>query len=706
MTNGACPGPLIAKPPMADQIKELFRRWDVSQTGIIPREVLRQILVQLNLTENVLDVYLSTQGQKQQSAEIQYADFVDWVISGCAGLQLIEPKRIAVYLGASQPVHGTHTKLVRALLDAGHDRVFVFLLRWHPERFGISADAGAEQLRKWLADLPPSDLARVHVEVVQHDHLGGSRMRAILGPSADPEVEVCFSRKYETQPERINSDWLPLYTREFPRAKPNFLPEEVDPGGNTAAGTAAFAEALREFREALSDKVSAYRDLQALAHLEQWRPACESAESWRAYLEGLLAGSAGEPFYTPADKAVLDDAFFSDAEVLRVLGALDLPSPAADFLKVPKNQGTFWKKHATSAEEALWKQFCISRQPAVKVQSVAKKKAWSELDAPRRVNQKRYVVLAAPAAHHLAEALVACDPSRMEYFESRWTKFPDGTDNIILGGFDPEDRVSGSDVLFLASFDSNETTLSQLYALQHLCEFAYLKSLTILLAFLPTGTMERTMQPGRVATANSTAKIISALPPSGGARTRVMIYDVHSPPSQFFFTGSCSCTLHTACPLLVTKIGAMDPAQRIDCIAFPDDGAAKRFGKFFKKQMKGVEIVTCCKKRITMTERKVEIFDGEPAGKHVLIMDDLVQSGSTLYECAVELRNSGAKSVSGFVVHAVFPKQCWRRFLRGGDRAVFDRFWLTNSNPAVCDPIPQDDIFEVVDLTPQILKDL
>ena len=54
---------------------------------------------------------------------------------------------VAVYLGASQPVHGTHTSMVKALLEEGHATVFVFLLRWRPERFGVSADAGARALR-------------------------------------------------------------------------------------------------------------------------------------------------------------------------------------------------------------------------------------------------------------------------------------------------------------------------------------------------------------------------------------------------------------------------------------------------------------------------------------------------------------------------------------------------------------------------------
>jgi phosphoribosylpyrophosphate synthetase len=324
---------------------------------------------------------------------------------------------------------------------------------------------------------------------------------------------------------------------------------------------------------------------------------------------------------------------------------------------------------------------------------------------------KKYVVLAAPAADGLAKSLMAAAPDCMKYFPSKWKKFADGTDNITLGGFNPKDEVSGSDVLFILSFDSNDTTMSQLHALTFLTETCFLSSLTILLAFLPTGTMERSLKPGRIATCNTTAKLLSQLPHTGGGRkTRVMVYDVHAPPTQFFFTGSCAATLHTSCPLVATKIRSMSESERIDCIAFPDEGACKRFGRFFKDEFgkDGIELVTCCKKRNVGKEgRVVEIFDGSPEGKNVLIMDDLIQTGGTLYDCAAKLKESGAKSVSGFVVHAVFPDESWRRFLKAGDRGpAFTKFWLTNSNPAVCERIPTDDVFEVLDLAPQVLLDL
>ena len=64
---------------------------------------------------------------------------------------------------------------------------------------------------------------------------------------------------------------------------------------------------------------------------------------------------------------------------------------------------------------------------------------------------------------------------------------------------------------------------------------------------------------------------------------------------------------------------------KIDCIAFPDDGAAKRFSFMFDDL--GYEVVTCGKVRSGET-RKVTIQDGSPDGKNVIIIDDLVQTGN------------------------------------------------------------------------------
>lgn len=160
-------------------------------------------------------------------------------------------------------------------------------------------------------------------------------------------------------------------------------------------------------------------------------------------------------------------------------------------------------------------------------------------------------------------------------------------------------------------------------------------------------------------------------------------------------------SLQTAIPLLKEKI----IESNINCVAFPDDGAAKRFNAMFQDM--DLEVIVCGKTRGVGDERTVVIQDGDATYKNIVIVDDLVQTGGTLFETGKVLKEAGATSVNAFVSHAVFPSDSWRRFNVGGDRACFDKFWVTNSIPTVTDKLPQEDgVFEVLDLMHLIINDL
>merc|ERR1712167_316772 len=94
------------------------------------------------------------------------------------------------------------------------------------------------------------------------------------------------------------------------------------------------------------------------------------------------------------------------------------------------------------------------------------------------------------------------------------------------------------------------------------------------------------------------------------------------------------------------------------------------------------------------------VQDGDVNDKKVVIVDDLVQT------CGAKLLDLGAASVSAFVAHGVFPREAWKRFARGGDRDVFDTFYVTNSIPTTTDKLPSNDVFEVIDLTERVIDDL
>eukprot|EP00546_Thalassionema_frauenfeldii_P009885 CAMPEP_0178919072 /NCGR_PEP_ID=MMETSP0786-20121207/14214_1 /TAXON_ID=186022 /ORGANISM="Thalassionema frauenfeldii, Strain CCMP 1798" /LENGTH=332 /DNA_ID=CAMNT_0020592923 /DNA_START=223 /DNA_END=1221 /DNA_ORIENTATION=- len=314
----------------------------------------------------------------------------------------------------------------------------------------------------------------------------------------------------------------------------------------------------------------------------------------------------------------------------------------------------------------------------------------------------KYQIIAAEACEPLAQRLQDTYPDRFTFHKTSWEKFPDGTDQITIGGFTPVNFISGEHILFLASFHNNDVTLSQFSVMIALLQ-SFIESLTVVLPFSPVGTMERVVKEGQLATANTHAHMFSSLP-SCGRPTRLMVYDLHTLQNRFYLHGNAIASLQTAIPLLKEKI----KSTNINGIAFPDDGAAKRFSEVFHDMhCRHLEIIVCGKTRGDGDERRVVIQDGNPRGRHIVIVDDLVQTGGTLYETGKVLREAGAASVNAFVSHAVFPNESWKRFNKGGDRACFTKFWTTNSIPTVTDQLPvEDGIFEVFDLMDLIVHDL
>ena len=219
---------------------------------------------------------------------------------------------------------------------------------------------------------------------------------------------------------------------------------------------------------------------------------------------------------------------------------------------------------------------------------------------------KRYIVLGAAVQFGMGMRLNESFPDRFHFLPIDYSKFPDGTDNISIPGFAPENIIAGEHVLFLASFHNNDVTLSQFSVLIVLLQ-SFIQSLTIVLPFYPVGTNERVEMEGRVATANTYALLLSNLP-SIGCPTRIMIYDIHALQERFYFHNSTIPSLHSALPLLLQKINSFPFRCKV---AFPDDGAAKRFGSYFKDA--GFDIIVCGKirdgdkRKIHITNEKKDI---------------------------------------------------------------------------------------------------
>jgi len=274
--------------------------------------------------------------------------------------------------------------------------------------------------------------------------------------------------------------------------------------------------------------------------------------------------------------------------------------------------------------------------------------------------------------------------------------FEDGFPNIKLDVA----NLPGRNVVFFADLYSPADLFSQISVLFALPRF-FCKSLTVVLPFFPTGTMERIDKEGQVATAFTLARILSAIPLSCSGPTKLVIYDIHTLQNRFYFGDNTIPLLRSAIPDFVQLLNQKHKDEDV-CIAFPDEGASKRFAP----SLSGFHHIVCSKVR-DGAKRIVVIKEGDCAGKHVFIVDDLVRTGGTLEECRKALKAAGASHVSCFVTHAVFPNDkdgnpTWQKFTRANAPDTFDYFYVTDSCPTVTEKLADQEPFHVVSLASNI----
>jgi ribose-phosphate pyrophosphokinase len=251
----------------------------------------------------------------------------------------------------------------------------------------------------------------------------------------------------------------------------------------------------------------------------------------------------------------------------------------------------------------------------------------------------------------------------------QWNTFNDGFPNLFI---EDVKYMAGKDVIFIGSFHSPDVIFEQLSVLYMFPRYLA-RSFHFIMPYFPTGTMERVDTEGQIATAKTLATLLSGIPLTTKGPAQIVIFDIHALQERFYFSDNVIPRLESAVPLLLREMASLPDCDNVS-VAFPDDGACKRFHNFFP----GDDPITCVKIR-DGNRRIVKVKDGNPDGRHVLIVDDLVQSGGTLKECAKALYEKGATKVSAYVTHAVFPKESWRKFVDSDVK--FENFWITDSLP-------------------------
>lgn len=66
--------------------------------------------------------------------------------------------------------------------------------------------------------------------------------------------------------------------------------------------------------------------------------------------------------------------------------------------------------------------------------------------------------------------------------------------------------------------------------------------------------------------------------PSCGRPSRLMMYDLHTLQNRHYVHGNCIASLQSTIPVLIQSL----KGSTVNCVAFPDDGAKKRFAFLFE----------------------------------------------------------------------------------------------------------------------------
>lgn len=251
------------------------------------------------------------------------------------------------------------------------------------------------------------------------------------------------------------------------------------------------------------------------------------------------------------------------------------------------------------------------------------------------------------------------------------------------GEFEPiiQESVRGSFVFCIQSTFSPADNLLELLMLIDACKRASAGYIIAVMPYFGLARQDRKDKP-RVAIG---AKLVADLLTAAGAQ-RVMTMDLHAPQIQGFFNIPVDHLDATAVFLPYLQSLNLDNL----CFASPDVGSTKRARSY--AMLTNADLVIGDKHRTKANEVESMRLIGDVAGKNVVLVDDLIDTGGTIAAAANLIMEKGAKSVRAMITHPVLSGKAYEKVENSA---------LTEL--VVCDTIPlkqQSDKIKVLSVAP------
>lgn len=205
-----------------------------------------------------------------------------------------------------------------------------------------------------------------------------------------------------------------------------------------------------------------------------------------------------------------------------------------------------------------------------------------------------------------------------------------------------EENIRGVDLFVIQSTQAPADNLLELLLLIDAAKRASARRVTAVIPYFAYARQDRKDQP-RV---SISAKLVANLITRSGA-DRVITIDLHSSQIQGFFDIPMDHLY--ASPVIIKRLNQLGLQNFV--VVAPDIGAA-RTARAYAKRL-NADLVLIDKRRPEHNRAEVLNIIGNPEGKNAIIVDDLVDTGTTFLQCAEALKEKGALDIYGVCVHPV-----------------------------------------------------
>ena len=228
-----------------------------------------------------------------------------------------------------------------------------------------------------------------------------------------------------------------------------------------------------------------------------------------------------------------------------------------------------------------------------------------------------------------------------------------------------EENIRGADIFIVQPTNPPAENILEMLLIIDAARRASAKRITAVIPYYGYARQDRKDQP-RVPISS---RLIMDEIVSAGA-DRIVAMDLHSSQIQGF--------VNIPFDHLYAKTILIEPLKKLIAgkkytIVVPDVGGIK-FARSYA-QILGVPLTIIDKRRPRPNKAEVMNVIGESHLEHVLLIDDMIDTGGTIVQAADLLKNNGAKTIIVAATHGLFSGDCIRRLTE----SPVDKIIVTNS---------------------------